>query len=202
MGGIPSRRCQGEPNRRTYLKLFAAIVCPTDMQRKVVVVLAFLFLTACGGAVDTTAVRDAWRATESYEGSFNLDRVRAMRSYISGRRQANVDLKRGCLRVKTWGLPMPSRLISAELYEKRLGVSLCVVGGCVATASDAAERMGYNEVMLAAIENRYGKGIPEKIDQDAMRIHEERRKRGELPWQVIKNDGRVIPPNDYMRRKD
>jgi uncharacterized protein YceK len=172
------------------------------MQRKVVVVLALLALTGCEAAVDRTAVREAWRATALYDGSFGFDRLRAMRSYIAGRRQANVDLKRGCLKLKTWGLPMPSRLISAELYEKRLGVSMCVVGGCVATVSEAAERTGYNEVMLAAIENRYGKGALEKIDQDAMRIFEERRKRGELPWQVMSNHGRVIPPNDYMRWKD
>jgi hypothetical protein len=149
------------------------------MRRKIVVSLLFLFLGGCG--MDTTSFRAAWRATASYNDFLALDRIRAMRSYLGGQRLANADMQRGCLRVKTWGLPVPWREISAELYEKRLGVSMCVVGGCVATRSQSAERTGYNEVMVAAIESRYGKGALEKIDQDAIRIFQERRKRGELP---------------------
>jgi len=163
-----------------------------------------LLIVTCGLAIvpisawltDALSIREAWAGTSSYSAFGTVERLRAIPPYLQGRRAAQLDLRRGCLRVKTWGLPRPSRAIAAELYDKQLGVSMCVVGGCITTPSVEASWIGYNEVMLPAIERRFGKASLERLDQRANQLFEQRRERGELPWQIAANHGRIIPIDD------
>lgn len=114
-------------------------------------------------------------ATPSYYGV--LEHVRTVPAHLQGRREAQRDLQRGCLRVKTWGLPSPSRPIYIELAQQRFGIATCVTAGCVIDPVHEASWIGYNDVMQREIDRRYGKDALEKLYQEAEIVFKQRHPR-------------------------
>lgn len=195
----PKSRCRNgvRPTKRFELNIRLKI-----MRRVLVsIVLVTVALAVAAAATwrgNVRAVRDAWIATSSY-GTFGVvEHVRAVPAYLQGRREAQRDLRRGCLRLKTWGLPAPWRSIYIELADKRLGVTTCVTAGCVIDPISEASWVGYNEVMQREIDRRYGKDALEKLSQQADDVFKQRYERGELPRQVAANQGRIVPPNNAL----
>lgn len=140
-------------------------------------------------------IREAWNATSSAETPVRLP---AMREYLRGRHAAVEDIRKGCLRLKIWGLPAPSSSIFRDLLVERYGVNTCRTAGCVVDTTQEAGWIGYNTVMLREIDRRFGKKALETAYRDAAKLFEERRNRGELPWQIVANHGRVIPLDDGL----
>lgn len=90
-------------------------------------------------------------------------------------REAEQDIRRGHLELRTHGLPAPSRNEYARLLGERLGVALVPVAGCVVTSQLLAEVEAYNRVMEREIERRHGRGILDRISGEADAAWEERR---------------------------
>jgi hypothetical protein len=165
------------------------------MTRRIVIVLLGVALVGSATAIaywhrNGVLIREAWNDTSSVVMPMRLP---AMREYLRGRNTAREDIRKGCLRLKIWGLPAPSSAIFRDLLAKRYGVNTCRTAGCFVDPTQEAGWVGYNTVMLKEIDQRYGKKVLETVYRDAAKLFEERRNRGELPWQIVANHGRVIP---------
>lgn len=129
------------------------------------VLIAFLLAVVFGGALlaaGTYAVmpeltwsdlNEAWRTAP---GHGRLHRVLAYPSALRGRADARRDLAEGRLELRLWGLPVLWRPIQMEMLRSR-GVVSRTVAGCVLTYEQEAAWEGYNAVMAAEIERRYGR---------------------------------------------
>lgn len=168
--------------------------------RRTLIVLLGVALVASATAIgywhrNGALIQEAWAGTSTVETPARLS---AMREYLRGRQAAEEDIRRGCLRLKIWGLPAPSSPISQDLLATRYGVSPCRTAGCIVDSTREAGWIGYNNVMLAEIDRRFGKNVVETVYRDAAKLFETRRNRGELPWQIVANHGRVIPLDDGL----
>ncbi|HEV8433961.1 MAG TPA: hypothetical protein VGR95_11155 [Thermoanaerobaculia bacterium] len=143
---------------------------------------------------DAYGVQGAWTATSTVGMYGSIEHIRAVPAYLQGRREALIDLRKGCLRLNTWGLPAPSSYIYMDLAAKRLGIDTRVTAGCVVDPIREAAWIGYNGVMEREIDRRYGKDALDNLMREANSIYRQRYQRGELPWQIRANHGRVIPP--------
>jgi hypothetical protein len=159
-----------------------------------VAVVTIAIATGAAWRRDVYGVHGAWIATSSVGTFSSLEHLCAVPAYLQGHGEALIDLRKGCLRLKTWGLPSPWRYIYVDLAAKRVGVDTCVTAGCVVDPVREAAWIGYNDVMRMEIDRRYGKGALDKLAREADSIYRQRYQCGELPWQIRANHGRVIPP--------
>ena len=95
--------------------------------------------------------------------------VRWTAAYRQGQVEARNDLTAGRLRYRTYG--MPTKWDGPDLYSQHLrtdyNIELVTVAGCVVTEELRNRTRGYNEEVLPLIEARYGKGIFERVNQQA-----------------------------------
>lgn len=91
-------------------------------------------------------------------------------AYRQGRFEARNDLAAGRLRYRTYG--MSTVWDGPDLYAQHLrndyNIELVTVAGCVVTEELVNRTRGYNETALPLIEARYGKGILERVHQQAV----------------------------------
>ena len=103
-------------------------------------------------------------------------------AYIRGTKAAQEDLLQSTLKVKVWG--MPEEWLGPNLFEKHLKegftIELVRVAECLVTDEIVDEAKGYNDVAVAEIEKRYGKGILERVHADAVGEFEQTRKKESL----------------------
>jgi hypothetical protein len=85
----------------------------------------------------------------------------------AGMTEAKRDLSNGVLIVKTAGLPSPDRPDYEQLLKESCNATLQPIAGCIVTSGLQAYMSGYNEVSTAAIKQRFGTNIFEKLDQEA-----------------------------------
>ena len=78
-------------------------------------------------------------------------------AYYDGKADAYLDLMRGNYQTRAFGHLGANPL--RDLLARKYGVGQEVVAGCVVTHEGAEEARGYNEVMEAAVEGRFGKDI-------------------------------------------
>ncbi|MHC4414826.1 MAG: hypothetical protein ACYS0G_06035 [Planctomycetota bacterium] len=84
---------------------------------------------------------------------------------------ADRDIATGVLRVKLFGMPMPSDIVYQRILKERFGIEV-ELGGCVLpTEYDVAP---YNQRMREEIERRFGPGVLEKTQEEARRRQERR----------------------------
>ena len=88
---------------------------------------------------------------------------------IRGRFDAEQDIKAGRLILRTYGFAAGGKSTYALLLEKRLGVRMRAVAGCVVSQEILAETAAYNEVMTAEIKRRFGPRILEDLQKEASR---------------------------------
>jgi hypothetical protein len=90
--------------------------------------------------------------------------------YRNGKREADVDLAQGHLRYRIYG--MGETWDGPDLYVEHLrndyGIELVRVAGCVVTEDLERLTQGYDDTMLAVIEARYGKGILQRVHEQAI----------------------------------
>ena len=91
-------------------------------------------------------------------------------AYQQGRSEAKIDLAAGRLRYRTYG--MPTKWDGPDLYAQHLrndyNIELVTVAGCVVTEDLINRTRGYDETALPVIEARYGKGILERVREQAV----------------------------------
>ena len=139
---------------RHILRLLSAIIC------FVFGVVSSIALQSCPPRVATQEHVTA----QAYEHAKVKDQA-----YKEGRREAEFDISRDRLAVRTYGGPVP---VGPDLYAERLshyyGITTVRVAGCVVSNFLMEKTRGYNDTMLPVIESRYGKGILERVRQQAV----------------------------------
>ncbi|HJQ37439.1 MAG TPA: hypothetical protein VKB93_09895 [Thermoanaerobaculia bacterium] len=136
------------------------------------IIPAILFVTVASAPVlfapPLSELQQAWQATgSSCVPTGFLDRARAIRPYLLGRRDARSDLSKGHLILKFWGRPVPPSSIYYDLLRKRFGVRSMIVGGCVVMTGAMEEAAGYNDVMMSEIERRHGRAALDRLWREA-----------------------------------
>jgi hypothetical protein len=87
--------------------------------------------------------------------------------YERGRTDAQNDVSRGVLVYEFAGLPAASDDEEIRLLKERYHIELRRVAGEEIRIDAISHMVGYNEISLPEIERRFGKGILEKVDQEA-----------------------------------
>jgi hypothetical protein len=131
------------------------------MMRLLICVLA---LGVFGGFVAAPARSDAPKA-EPVKKKPDANRLKGMKAAVA-------DIEAGKLKLKSMPLPAPpwhGRYV--ELLKKECGVEWETVSE--ATADPIAEMGGYDDVMTAEIEHRFGKGILGKLLEKAEKAERE-----------------------------
>lgn len=117
-----------------------------------------------------------WRVPSSA----NRDEFQAERRAAA--QEAKQDIERGHLEIRTYGLPARWRNEYAGLLGNRLEVALVPVAGCVVTGQLLAEVDAYNCIMEREIERRYGKGVLDRLSDEA-----------QAPWNEMRSETPVGP---------
>lgn len=90
------------------------------------------------------------------------------RGEVNGRADAQKDLKAGKLILETMGPPpAPWERTYEKLLKERYGITYSWVAGCIVNDRVMGHADGYNEIMAAEIERRFGKGVLEKTAEEA-----------------------------------
>lgn len=91
-------------------------------------------------------------------------------AYYDGKVEAYLDRMRGRYQTRAFGHrgANPYR----DLLSRKYGIGQVVVAGCVVTHEEAEEARGYNEIMEAAIEGRFGRDIFSEARLEAELAHE------------------------------
>ena len=93
----------------------------------------------------------------------------------SGRIDAQMDLARGRVKYLVWGYLMdPGPNLFKEHLKRDYGIEWERVAGCVTSEYREKYWTGYNEISVAWIEQRYGKGILEKVMDQAVKESDQR----------------------------
>jgi hypothetical protein len=88
-------------------------------------------------------------------------------AYDRGRTDARNDISRGILAYEFAGLPAPTDDEYTRLLRERCQVELRRVAGDEIRIDAISHMIGYNEISLPEIEHRFGKGILEKVFEEA-----------------------------------
>ncbi|QDU32068.1 hypothetical protein KS4_00970 [Poriferisphaera corsica] len=81
-----------------------------------------------------------------------------------GPMQAHKDLSKGKWELRSSGIAYPPRVYSRFLWDK-VGVRVHIYRGKLPKDPDKSI-YGYNDVVIAALEGKYGKGVMEKLDDE------------------------------------
>lgn len=90
-----------------------------------------------------------------------------IRDYADGKREALRDLDAGKLVLKTYGMPSGSRRTYADIIRSEYGIELWAVAGCVVSQELVENARGYNEVMMLAIDDRFGAEVLDSASRRA-----------------------------------
>lgn len=93
-------------------------------------------------------------------------------AFAKGEEDARKDITAKKLGWESIGLPPPWHREYARMLEQRYQITIRSVGDCTPDSVIWAHARGYNQVMKAEIEKRFGKGILEKMAEEA-RAHSE-----------------------------
>jgi hypothetical protein len=83
----------------------------------------------------------------------------------NGKLEANRDIARSVLKLRTWGFPSSNRGVHARLLRQQLGVVLETVGGCEITPQLEVTTQAYNSRMESEIAKRFGPDALHHIDE-------------------------------------
>jgi hypothetical protein len=92
--------------------------------------------------------------------------------YERGRGDAQNDISHDILVYEFAGLPAPSDDEEIRLLRERYHIELRRVAGDEIRMDAISQMIGYNEISLPEIERRFGKGILEKVDEEAKANYE------------------------------
>lgn len=119
-------------------------------------------------------------------------KLAAKKSYEKGRFKAKRDLRRGKYVIKTYGMIDGSEYYYDRILLEEYGVEVDRVAGCIVMPSLANEVAGYNSVMVAEVEKKYGKGVLGRAVKRAWEAY----KIGQEPIKLITST--IQPPKMIM----
>lgn len=93
---------------------------------------------------------------EQKHGHGFIHKAESEAAAIQGRADALKELAQGTLALETMGLPPVSRGAYMDLLKQRHGIQLRAVAGCIVTSTITGHARGFNEVMMAEIQKRFG----------------------------------------------
>lgn len=82
---------------------------------------------------------------------------------VLGQADARRDLAAGKLGVETFGLLRRDHADFRSILKERYGIEIHVVAGCVVNSTITGHATGYNQIMNAEIEKRFGKNLFERV---------------------------------------
>jgi hypothetical protein len=85
--------------------------------------------------------------------------------------EARKDIADGCPKLKVYGLLTGSADFYGMLLASKLGIQQQMVAGCVVTSDLTKYADAYNEVITRYAEEKFGKGIFEKLMTEASQLH-------------------------------
>ncbi|QQE09930.1 hypothetical protein JD969_10400 [Planctomycetota bacterium] len=85
-------------------------------------------------------------------------------SHVGGPMQAHKDVAKGHLELRSSGIAYPPRIYSRFLYDK-LGVKVHIYRGKLPKDPNKSI-YGYNDVVIRALEKKFGKGVMQKMDEE------------------------------------
>ena len=94
--------------------------------------------------------------------------------YERGRSDAQNDVSHGVLVYEFAGLPAPTDDEEIRLLRERYQIELRRIAGEEIRIDAISHMVGYNEISLPEIERRFGKGILEKVDNEAKATYEKK----------------------------
>lgn len=127
----------------------------------------------------------------------------------AGEREARRDIRRGHLELRTFGLPATWTIDYERLLNDRLGVTLNPVAGCAVSEMVVDKTGAYNNLMTAEIERRFGKGILDRLEEEAEATFSTTRPTsrtaaagdGPIPVPPEIERQEISKPNPYLDRK-
>lgn len=84
-------------------------------------------------------------------------------SYYGGKFEAHLDVMSGAFSIRTYGTSDGAIVQYRDILSNEFGIDVIVVGGCIVSRELQEKSRGYNDVMEAAMEKRYGRGILERL---------------------------------------
>jgi hypothetical protein len=90
---------------------------------------------------------------------------------LDGAAEARKDIADGCPKLKVYGLLRGSTDFYAGLLASKLGIQQETIAGCVVTSDLTKYADAYNEVITEYAEKKFGKGIFEKLMNEANQLY-------------------------------
>ncbi|GEM_PF-2332828 len=98
-------------------------------------------------------------------------------AYQQGKKEAEADLSKGELKIRIYGKPNSNTFpLYQEILRRDYGIHLERVAYCEVTREIEENTRGYNEIAEREIENRFGKGILDKVYKQAESMSEQKDK--------------------------
>ena len=99
-------------------------------------------------------------------------------SYYGGKFEAHLDVLSGSYLIRVYGTQDVGIVEYRDILSNEYGIEMVAVGGCMISRERREKSEGYNDVMEAAIEKRYGKGILERVWRRARSDYERKKDLG------------------------
>ncbi len=115
----------------------------------------------------------AVNAADPASGAAEKRSPKAKAAYENGRKQAQEEIARHVLAYQQFGLPAPWMPEYVALLRRDYHIDLRL-GGCVITEDALGFQQGFNEVMFAEIEKRYGQEALRRAAEEARKRYQER----------------------------
>jgi hypothetical protein len=90
-------------------------------------------------------------------------------AYAKGVSMAEEDIRHGQLKLKTYGRQFGWADDYAKTLKRRYGIEVVAVAGCMILPDVHAEADGYNAVATARIEQRFGRGVLDRVSRETER---------------------------------
>lgn len=84
-------------------------------------------------------------------------------AYYGGKFEAHLDLMGGSHSIRIYGTQDGDEFLYYESLAREYDVEVVAVAGCIVSSELQEKTRGYNEVMEASIEKRYGQGMLERL---------------------------------------
>lgn len=84
-------------------------------------------------------------------------------AYVLGQTDARRDLAAGKLGIETFGFLRIEHADFRSILKERYGIETHVVAGCIVNSTITGHASGYNAIMNAEIEKRFGKNLFERV---------------------------------------
>jgi len=96
-------------------------------------------------------------------------------AHYGGKFEAHLDVLSGRYSIRVYGTQDVGIVEYKDILSNEYGIEMVAVGGCMISGELREKSHGYNDVMEAAIEKRYGKGILERLWRRARSAYERTR---------------------------